>query len=145
MHSILIRQAGQNDLAWVKGLLEKNDLPTAGVDDWYGNFVVGVDANGLRVGVAGCELYGHAALLRSVAVEEKCRNAEYGRAMVEAVLKNAKQRHVDSVYLFTDGAEGYFKQLGFEVVEREQMDAGVKTSREFTESCITCTAMHKAL
>ena len=125
--------------------MEKNDLPTAGVDEWFGNFVVGVDEKGSRVGVAGCEVYKHAALLRSVAVEEGRRNTGYGTAMIEAVVKNVKQRGVQSVYLFTNSAEGYFKRFGFEVVKREQMDEGVKASREFTECCTSCTAMRKTL
>ena len=145
MQSNRIRQASLADLVWIKSLLEKNSLPTIGVEEWFGNFVVAVDGNGLRVGVAGCEVYGHAALLRSVAVEEDYRNAGYARAMVHAVLKNAKQKGGSLVYLFTDGAEDYFKQLGFEVVRREEMDEGVKASREFSECCTSCTAMRKIL
>ena len=145
MQNNRIRQASPTDLAWIKSLLEKNSLPTIGVEEWVGNFVVAVDGKGLRVGVAGSEVYEHAALLRSVAVEEEYRNAGYARAMVNTVLKNAKQKGVGLVYLFTDGAEDYFKQLGFEVVKREEMDEGVKTSREFTECCTSCTAMRKIL
>jgi len=145
MQRVLIRQASSNDLPWIKTLLETNGLPIIGVEEWFGNFVVALDGKGNRVGVAGCELYKHAGLLRSVAVEEEYRNAGYARALLDVVLKNAKQKGVSLLYLFTNDAKGYFKRFGFEEVTREQMDEGVKASHEFTECCTSCTAMLKTL
>jgi amino-acid N-acetyltransferase len=135
----------RSDLSWAKRLLEENRLPTVGVDVWYGNFVVAINEKGWPVGVAGLELYDHGALLRSVAVEKGCRNAGYGRAMVDAVLRNAKQKGVNTVYLFTETAQGYFKHLGFAVVDRTQVDEAVKASPELTECCESATAMRKTI
>jgi amino-acid N-acetyltransferase len=145
MRPCLIRQADKDDVAWIKGLLEENALPTVGVDEWYGNFVVAANETGDPVGVAGFELYNHNALLRSVAVEKECRNAGYGRAVVEAVLGNARKKGVKVVYLFTETAQDYFKRLGFEVVERGQVDEPVKGSPELTECCSRATAMRKVV
>jgi amino-acid N-acetyltransferase len=145
MRPRLIRQAEKDDVAWIKGLLEENGLPTVGVDQWYGNFVVAVDETGEPVGVAGFELYNHNGLLRSVVVEKDCRNAGYGQAVVEAVLGNAKKRGVEVVYLFTETAQDYFKRLGFDVVGRDQVDEAVKGSPELTECCSRAAAMCKTV
>ena len=64
---------------------------------------------------------------------------------MDTVLKNAKQKGADTVYLLTEGAEGYFKRLGFNVVKREQIDAAVKMSPEFTECCEHAIVMRKAV
>ena len=93
------------------------------------------------MGVAGFELYNRTALLRSVTVDKTSRNTGCGRALVDSVLKNAKQKGADTVYLFTEGAESYFKRLGFNTVGPEQIDDAVKMSPEFTECCEHAVAM----
>ena len=145
MHSVHMRPANQNDLLWIKSFLEANGLTTVGVDEWYANFMLALNEKGLPVGIAGFELYNHAALLRSVAVDKNRRNVGCARALVDAVLKTAKQRGVNTVYLFTENAEGYFKRLGFDVVERTEVDEAVKGSPELAECCERATAMRKAV
>jgi amino-acid N-acetyltransferase len=145
MQNIVIRQANHGDLSWIKSFLEENGLTTVGVDECYRNFVLAIDEKGAQVGVAGFELYNHIALLRSVAVHKSCRNAGYARVLVDTVLKNAKQKGVDTVYLLTEGVEGYFKRLGFNAVKREQIDDAVKMSPEFTECCEHAIVMRKAV
>jgi amino-acid N-acetyltransferase len=145
MQSFSIRQASQNDVSWIKKFLQENGLPIVGVDECYGNFLIAINEKGCPVGVAGFEQYAHAALLRSVAVDKGSRNAGYARALVDAVAKNAKRKGVDTVYLLTENAEGYFKRLGFGVVEWAQVDEAVKGSPELTECCERATAMRKAV
>ena len=145
MQGMVIRQANPGDLSQIKSFLEENGLQTVGLDQCYLNFVLAIDERGSQVGVAGYELYNHIALLRSVAVQKDSRNAGYARVMVDTILKSVKQRGVDTVYVFTEGAEGYFKRLGFNVVERDQMDSAVKMSPEFTGCCEHATVMRKTI
>jgi amino-acid N-acetyltransferase len=140
-----IRPAASGDLLPVSNFLTKNGLPTNGVDKCVGNFMVAQDKKGSWVGVAGIELYGKSGLLRSVAVDEPFRGMGQGRALVDAVLRNAKAKGIDTVYLLTDNAEAYFVGLGFKLVDRGDIDEAVKASVEFGEMCASAVAMRKTL
>jgi len=97
------------------------------------------------LGVAGLEIYGQSALLRSVAVEKNSRRMGHGRALVDAILRNAKQNGVHTIYLLTESAFDYFKHLGFNSVDRKDVDEAVMISLEFTECCSTALAMRKTI
>jgi amino-acid N-acetyltransferase len=68
-----------------------------------------------------------------------------GQALVAAVLKSAQAKGIKTVYLLTDNAESYFGGLGFEVVDRKDIDEAVKASVEFGEMCASAVAMRKTL
>ena len=140
-----VRHAMKGDLARISRFLEGNGLPTSGVDKCVENFVVAHDRNGSWVGIAGLEVYGKGGLLRSVAVDGRFRGMGQGRALVNAVFRNAKSKGVETVYLLTENAESYFAGLGFEVVDRKDVDEAVKASVEFGETCASAVAMRKML
>lgn len=129
------RAATAGDLEKIKGFLKEKGLPDLGVDGWVENFFIIEDEKGSWVGVAGLELYGDSGLLRSVAVDKGSRREGHGRTLVSAVLESAKSRGLRRLYLLTDDASSYFKRLGFQVVDRKDVDELVKTSLEFTEAC----------
>ena len=81
------------------------------------------------------ELYGPAALLRSLAVTATRRGEGLGRRLTLAALALARRQGVDRVYLLTETAEGFFARFGFEPVERAAVDPAVKRSVEFTSAC----------
>src|SRR5437879_8565216 len=72
-----IREARERDLPGVEALLGSFNLAIAGVAQHLPGFLVLEDA-GRIVASAGLELYGSAALLRSVAVAEAFRNRGLG-------------------------------------------------------------------
>jgi amino-acid N-acetyltransferase len=129
------RAATARDLASIKNFLIENELPDLGVDGWVENFVIIEDRTGNWIGVAGLELYGQSGLLRSVAVDKHFRGRGHGRTLVSAVLANARARGLKRVYLLTDDASDYFERLGFQIVDRRDVDEAVKASLEFTEAC----------
>jgi amino-acid N-acetyltransferase len=139
-----IRPATRADLPEIRRFLGDNGLPTDGIERFLENFVVALDGNGSWIGIAGLELYGKIGLLRSVAVNKQFRGLGQGRILVDAVLGHARAKEVETVYLFTDTAEAYFKGLGFEVVGRRDIDDRLKSSPEFTE-CETAVAMRKVI
>ena len=140
-----IRSAELIDLQQIVEFLKVNGLPTVGVESWCPNFVVATDEKGTLIGVAGLEIYGRVALLRSVAVEKNSRRLGHGRALVEAVLGTAKRSGVHTIYLLTETASGYFKHLGFDLVDRKDIDGAVMASLEFTECRSTALAMRKTI
>ena len=76
-----IEAARAADLPVVLALLADAALPTDGVAEHFGGFVVARE-RGEVVGAGGLEVYGDAALLRSVVVEPAWRKMRLGEAVV---------------------------------------------------------------
>jgi amino-acid N-acetyltransferase len=131
---VKLRMARPADLAGVLSLLERSDLPTAGVAEEFAHFLV-AESDGELVGVAGLELYDGSALLRSVAVEEGWRKTGVGRTLVERALDLARERGIEDIYLLTTSAEHYFPRFGFACVSRDSVADGVRGSVEFQCAC----------
>ena len=89
------------------------------------------------VGTAALELYGDAALLRSVAVATSLRGQGLGAALTVAALDLARRRGVRTVYLLTETAERFFPKFGFTAITRVEVEPGVLQSPEFTTACPT--------
>jgi amino-acid N-acetyltransferase len=129
------RAATARDLEEIKAFLRRNGLPDLGVDRWVENFFIIEHQNGSSVGVAGLEVYRESGLLRSVAVDRDLRKEGHGRRLVSVVVEAARSKGLRRLYLLTDDASTYFERLGFQVVDRKDVDEAVKTSLEFTEAC----------
>jgi N-acetylglutamate synthase-like GNAT family acetyltransferase len=65
--------------------------------------------------------------------------------VVDVVLENAKNKGVNTVYLYTEDAQDYFKRLGFDEVDLSKVDEAVRASPELVECCDHATAMRKSL
>jgi amino-acid N-acetyltransferase len=140
-----VRPATDTDLPAVERLLTENDLPLVGVREALKDFVV-AESRGDIVGVAGLEICGDDALLRSVAVSPDWRGKGVGRALVTRTIADAEGRGLGALYLLTTTAEHYFPTLGFSNVKREDVPADVRATREFTAACpASAVAMKRAL
>jgi N-acetylglutamate synthase-like GNAT family acetyltransferase len=140
-----LERADSTDLEDLQNFLRANSLPTVGLEDCYENFFIAIDDEGRWAGVAGYEAYNQSALLRSVAVDKALRGQGYGRALVEAVLQDARKRGVRTMYLLTETAGAYFQLLGFESIDRNRIEQAVQRSPEFTECCRSAQGMRKVL
>ena len=87
------------------------------------------------MGSAALEVYGGAALLRSVAVEPAHRGCGLGIALTRAALDLAREQGVREVYLLTETAADFFARLGFSRIPRAQAEPAVGRSLEFTTVC----------
>jgi N-acetylglutamate synthase-like GNAT family acetyltransferase len=140
------RTATKEDMLRIKGFLRENGLPDLGVDECVENFVIAENESGNWIGVAGVEFYGENGLLRSVAVAKQSRALGYGRILVNTILGNARDKGIKTIYLLTQDADNYFQRLGFQIVDRMNVDGAVKRSLEFTEACPECaTVMRKTI
>lgn len=141
MSSPTIRQATAADLPPVLALLTEAELIISGVAEHIDGFLVAEDA-GRIVGSAGLELYGEAALLRSVAVTSSRRGQGLGVRLVSEALAAARGNGARAVALLTEHAGPFFRRLGFTESARERLDARLLTSSEFTEpGCATALVM----
>jgi amino-acid N-acetyltransferase len=135
------RAATKEDMLRIKEFLRENRLPDLGVDGCVEDFVIAENETGSLIGVAGVEVYGENALLRSVAVDKQSRARGYGRILVNTILGNARDKGVKTIYLLTQDADNYFQRLGFQIVDRKDVDDAVKSSLEFTEACPESTTV----
>jgi len=133
-----MRAAAPADLPAVRTLLAASDLPDAGLDaifaDHAGDFVL-AEAGGALVGVAGLEVRGDDALLRSVAVHPEWRAHGVGRDLVKRLVCMAEARGLRALYLLTMTAEHYFPRFGFEVIARGAVPAAIADTLEFRSAC----------
>ena len=132
---ISYRAATSADVPAIERLLRESSLPTVGVAAAVGDFLVAQHGRRI-VGVAGLELHGERfALLRSVAVDASVRGRGLGKDLVDRVTALARARGLESLYLLTTTAEGYFPMFGFQEISRAEVPDPVKRSEEFTSAC----------
>ncbi len=129
-----ISPAAPADLPAILALLTASKLPRAGIEDHVASTLVARHEPGV-VGTAALELYGGAALLRSVAVATQLRGQGLGAALTVAALDLARRRGVRTVYLLTETAGRFFPKFGFTAITRAQVEPVVLGSLEFTTAC----------
>ena len=98
-----IRTATSNDLAAVEKLLRDSQLPTVGVKEIIGDFLV-AEADEDLVGVVGMEYCCNYGLLRSTAVAADWRGKGIARQLVERIIARAESRGIHALYLLTTTA-----------------------------------------
>ncbi len=140
-----ISAAGAQDLPEVAHLLQTENLPTDDLSPELPYFLL-ARANGTLVGVAGLEVYGTDALLRSVAVHKDFRNFRIARRLTNDLLKQAKLNGIKDVYLITTTADKYFEKQGYTRVERESVPVSIGTTQQFGSLCpSSAVVMHRRI
>ena len=137
----VLRAATAADRGAVHALLTACELPVAGVDAAALQRFIVAERDGAVVGVAGLEIYGPDALLRSVAVDPAVRAAGLGGALTERLLGDAPAHGVRRVFLLTTTAESFFARHGFAPADRSQVGEDMLASVEFTEACPATAAL----
>ena len=130
----MIESANDEDLPEIRSLLQRLELPIAGVDDHVRTMLVARE-DGHVVGTAALELYADGALLRSVAVDPRRQGTRLGHELTEAALRLAGEHRRDTVFLLTTTAERFFPKFGFEPIARAEVPPSVQASIEFRSAC----------
>lgn len=95
------------------------------------DFVV-AEEGGRVVGCGALHLYGtHLAEIRSIAVAPESKGLGVGRALVDALMDEARRHSVTCVCLFTR-TPSFFGHLGFEIARREELPDKIY------KDCISC-------
>lgn len=140
MTTIQIERAVPADLPAVLALLSASNLPVEGLAEHFDAAVVARDGAAV-IGSAALELYGKAALLRSVAVAPALRGQGLGRELTTRALELARAHGVRQVFLLTTTAEGYFPGFGFTPITRAAVAREVQASAEFAGACPASAAV----
>lgn len=130
----MIESATERDLPGIRALLERLQLPVAGVDEHLPTMLVAREGEQI-VGTAALELYADGALLRSVAVDPRQQGKQLGHQLTDAALQLATTHGANIAFLLTTTADGFFPKFGFERISREQVPASVRQSVEFQSAC----------
>lgn len=129
----------------VRELLRSNDLPHGDLETSPVRLFVAHDDDEF-VGAGGLEAYGPDALLRSVAVPDSVRERGYGTAIYREIESRARADGIDRLFLLTTTADGFFADLGFDVVDRDGVPEPIRETAEFRELCPSgATCMRKVV
>ncbi|MDP3136261.1 MAG: arsenic resistance N-acetyltransferase ArsN2, partial [Burkholderiaceae bacterium] len=131
---ISLRPAATTDWAAIAALLKVNKLPLDGARDHLSTYLVANRGTEV-VGVAGAEVFGDIALLRSVAVAPAVHRQGVGKLLVHRLLEEAKRRQIAKVYLLTVTAPEYFARFGFKRGARDDAPEALRASAEFQGAC----------
>jgi N-acetylglutamate synthase-like GNAT family acetyltransferase len=106
-------------LAEVIALLHRVNLPDEGVAQHFRQFLL-ARADNKIIGCVGLEIYGEAALLRSLAVAPEQQKTGLGRRLTEQALELARTNGLHEIALLTTTAAEFFKkEFGFQPAERK--------------------------
>lgn len=142
---ITIEAAQSGDLPAILALLERSGLPQDGLSDHVATTLVAREEQTI-VGSAALEVYGTAALLRSVAVEPRLRGQGLGQRLTMAALDLAREKGITSIYLLTETASDFFPRFGFRPIPRSEVIPAVQNSLECTTACpVTAQVMVNGL
>jgi arsenite methyltransferase len=142
---VTIEEARADDAQAIEGILAAVSLPGFGVRESISNFLV-ARAGSKVLGCAGLELYGEAALLRSLAVLPEQRGRGLGGRLAREILKRAQRLGAREAVLLTTTVQAMAASMGFQAVSRESVPEAVRGSWEFrADYCGTATCMRLAL
>ncbi|HZS76839.1 MAG TPA: arsenic resistance N-acetyltransferase ArsN2 [Ktedonobacteraceae bacterium] len=136
-----IEFANNDDLPNILALLENSHLPTEGLQDHLATTLIALQS-GQIVGSVALEIYGSAALLRSLAVDSNVHRQGLGQQLTKAALDLAKTFSVQEVYLLTETASEFFPRFGFKSILRTEVAPAIHSSVEWSSACpVTAQAM----
>jgi len=126
--------------AAVKQLLFESGLPISDITTQHLQHFFGCGSILGLEGVIGLELFGEAALLRSLAVASSRRGSGVGSALVAHAERHARDQGVQSLYLLTTTAEKFFLRRGYTRIPREAAPASIQGTKEFSGICPASSA-----
>ncbi len=129
-----LRDARASDTAAIHALLRGCRLPIEGVPNDAALLLV-AESGGRIAGVAGLELHGADALLRSVAVAPELRGQRIASRLCAEAERRAPALGAKRVFLLTETAERFFARRGYRRLARTQAPAEIAASREFAALC----------
>jgi amino-acid N-acetyltransferase len=102
--------------------------------------------SGQACAVGGLETRDGQALLRSVAVKKEWQGRGLGKRLVAQIEKAAGQSGIQSLYLLTTTASGFFQSLGYSTIHRDDFAEALKQTAQFAGLCpVSAVCMKKEL
>jgi UDP-N-acetylmuramate: L-alanyl-gamma-D-glutamyl-meso-diaminopimelate ligase len=118
----------------ISALLNRVGIAHPVLDQFWPSYLVipGPAPDDPLVGCVAVEVADDVALLRMLAVAPERRGEGLGYLLVEAATERARTQGVRTLYLVTDGAQGYFgEKLGFVPTDRKDVAPGIASTAEY--------------
>jgi amino-acid N-acetyltransferase len=129
------------DVAGIKSLLDRCDLPSDTGEELENFFVVTV--GGKVVACGGLEVYPPVALVRSLAVDPAQRSRGFGANLLAKLIERAKELGLTEIYGLTTTAQPYLQAHGFVLAERSEAPANLLGATQFKTECPTSASLLK--
>lgn len=124
----------------VRLLLKSSQLPVSDLTPEHMIHFFGLGSKENPKGVVGLELYGAAALLRSLAVVSSQRGAGSGSRLLRHAEGYSRSRGAATIYLLTRTAETFFLRHGYSHGRREDAPEPIRRTGEFSGICPVSSA-----
>ena len=128
---VSVKPVSQSDLEGLRLVLLAEGLPVENILTAPVNFFSAQAENGAAVAWGGLEVYGTAAILRSVVVNSVLRGTGAGRKLVKALIDEARTLGLKRLWLLTNSAENFFGKMGFSHAIRSEAPIEIQNSEEF--------------
>ena len=118
----------------ISALLDRVGIVHPVLDQFWPSYLVipGDTPADPLVGCVAVENVGDVALLRMLAVVPERRGEGLGYVLVETATERARSQGVRTLYLVTDGAQGYFgEKLGFVAIDRKDVAPAIAQTAEY--------------
>ena len=140
MDVALHQQAVEGHDAGLRAALAGAGLPVDDLSD-AGRSFFRFSREGETVGFGGLELYGEAALLRSIVVLPDRQGFGFGHAITLGLLDEARGKGAGAAYLLTESAAPFFQSLGFRAIARDEAPAAILTTQQAASLCPASAAL----
>ncbi|WP_017725982.1 GNAT family N-acetyltransferase [Halalkalibacterium ligniniphilum] len=116
--SMVVRKADEADLLEIKQLVVKAGLQASGIEENLNDFLVVETEEQEMIGTVGLECFGKQGLLRSFVIDSQKWTGQHSVAFLQLALAHAKQKQIETIYLYARQSSELFQQLGFAEVEK---------------------------
>jgi amino-acid N-acetyltransferase len=142
-----IRRGEPSDLGAVLALLRSAKLPTDDLTSAPGLQTWVLEVESRLAGAIALEGAGSGArLLRSLVVIPSHQRRGLGHSLVARVESDARAEGVQQLVLLTESAQEFFRQLGYQVIQRSAAPQPLQQSAEFLSLCpVSAVCMAKTL
>jgi len=134
------------DEPWIRQLLILCELPQEDITPEKLRHFLVLREKGQVIGVVGVEVFGRFGLLRSLAVDSRYRRKGFASQLAEKAEEYAASLKIETLYLLTTTAEGFFSRLSYLRVQRDSAPPPVQGTAEFKNLCpVSAVCMVKNL
>jgi amino-acid N-acetyltransferase len=121
-------------------LLESEGLPASDLTQERLEHFFFLGSDGAPSALVGLEIYGEAALLRSLVVSTAVRSQGVGSTLVLHAENYAAAHQVRALYLLTMTAEAFFERRGYRRIDRAEAPPAIQATHEFSKLCPSTSA-----
>lgn len=126
---------GETDRQALCDLLSQAGLGVEGLLELDKHSVLLTKQGAELLGGVAIQACGADGLLRSLVVSADMRGAGLGRDLVHLAVERAREQKMNSLWLLTETAAGFFRQQGFVSADRGAAPAMVQASEQFRSLC----------